>query len=159
MAATPLTLMDGSIASTTVTADATSATAAALDNSSSNQSVAISPAVRPTMLFGSTELLDTSAAATNALISPNGSCSGSGNSAATSPSFLREMPQWKKDLIQRRKSNVARTIGAATAAAVMSSTSAALAAQQQRGDGQQQSPTMTTTTTAAGEFAYDLVVM
>lgn len=33
-------------------------------------------------------------------------------SAATSPSFLPEMPQWKKDLIQRRKTNVARTLGA-----------------------------------------------
>ncbi|XP_036339326.1 uncharacterized protein LOC118748764 isoform X2 [Rhagoletis pomonella] len=154
MAATPLTLMDGSIASTTVTADATLATAVALDSSSSNQSgVATQPAVRPTMLFGSTERLDTSAAVTNVLISPNGSCSGSGNSAATSPSFLPEMPQWKKDLIQRRKSNVARTIGAATAAAVMSPISAA--AQQQRSGGQQHSPTTTntTTTTAADGFS------
>ncbi|XP_054728780.1 uncharacterized protein LOC129237850 isoform X1 [Anastrepha obliqua] len=157
MAATPLTLMDGSIASATVTADATVVAAVALDSDSS--SVATSPsstaaraaqassAVRPTMLFGSTEYLDTSA---NVLVSPNGS--GSGNSAATSPSFLPEMPQWKKDLIQRRKSNVARTIGAATAV-VVSPTSAVSAAtmQQQRvmTGGQQPSPT----TTAADGFS------
>ncbi|XP_039960345.1 uncharacterized protein LOC120774680 [Bactrocera tryoni] len=135
MAATPLTLMDDGLASATVTADAN----ATLDSASAVAKTAPSSAIRPTMLFGSTERLDTSA---SMLVSPHGS-SGA-NSAATSPSFLPEMPQWKKDLIQRRKSNVARTIGAA-----VSPTSAASAAamQQQRYSltgGQLQSPTTAT---------------
>ncbi|XP_049312248.1 uncharacterized protein LOC105232155 isoform X1 [Bactrocera dorsalis] len=139
MAATPLTLMDGGLASATVTADAN----ATLDSADAVAKTAPSSAIRPTMLFGSTERLDTSA---NMLASPHGSSGG--NSAATSPSFLPEMPQWKKDLIQRRKSNVARTIGAA-----VSPTSAASAAamQQQRYSltgGQLQSPT-----TAADGFS------
>lgn len=154
MAATPLTLMDGGRAAATVTADAT-AVAATLDSGSdaiatssltgAAAKTAPSSAIRPTMLFGSSERLDTSA---NMLVSPN--ASSGGNSAATSPSFLPEMPQWKKDLIQRRKTNVARTIGAA--GAVVSPTSAASAAimQQQRYSltgGQLQSPT-----SAAGEW-------
>ncbi|KAI9590647.1 hypothetical protein GQX74_008814 [Glossina fuscipes] len=43
------------------------------------------------------------------LLSPSGSSPGSG---AISPSFLPEMPQWKRDLIQRRKQNVVRTLNA-----------------------------------------------
>uniref|UniRef100_A0A1A9VRA9 Uncharacterized protein n=1 Tax=Glossina austeni TaxID=7395 RepID=A0A1A9VRA9_GLOAU len=43
------------------------------------------------------------------LLSPSGSSPGSG---ALSPLFLPEMPQWKLDLIQRRKQNVARTLNA-----------------------------------------------
>lgn len=42
-------------------------------------------------------------------ISPGLSSAGS-----LSPSFLPEMPQWKRDLIQRRKQNVQRTINAAS---------------------------------------------
>lgn len=42
-------------------------------------------------------------------ISPALSSAGS-----LSPSFLPEMPQWKRDLIQRRKQNVQRTISASS---------------------------------------------
>jgi len=43
--------------------------------------------------------------------------SGSGAAAEMSPTsgFLPDMPQWKKDLIQRRKTNVARTQAASIA--------------------------------------------
>ncbi|XP_054088346.1 mucin-19 isoform X2 [Zeugodacus cucurbitae] len=152
MAATPLTLMDGGLASATVTGDAASLdsgsnTIATSSTTAAAAKTATSSAVRPTMLFGSSERLDTSA---NMLVSPNGSSGG--NSAATSPSFLPEMPQWKKDLIQRRKSNVARTIGAA--GVPVSPTSAATIQQQQQQQrysltgGQLQSPT-----TAADGFS------
>uniref|UniRef100_A0A1B0A045 Uncharacterized protein n=1 Tax=Glossina pallidipes TaxID=7398 RepID=A0A1B0A045_GLOPL len=43
------------------------------------------------------------------LLSPSGSSPGSG---AISPSFVPEIPKWKRDLIQRRKQNVARTLNA-----------------------------------------------
>ncbi|XP_020715734.1 uncharacterized protein LOC110118440 [Ceratitis capitata] len=165
MAATPLTLMDAGLASSTLTTDSNTTTAATtLDTKSSNNTIATSPssaaaaatatraasstsassAIRPTMLFGSIERLDTSA---NMLVSPNGSSGG--NSAATSPSFLPEMPQWKKDLIQRRKSNVARTIGAA-GGVLVSPTTATMQQQQQQQRlsltcGQLLSPTAATT--------------
>jgi len=62
----------------------------------------------------------------------SGSGSGtSGCSPATTPlgngaGFLPDMPQWKKDLIQRRKTNVARTNAAASSPTSMAT--AALAA-------------------------------
>uniref|UniRef100_A0A1A9ZQT1 Uncharacterized protein n=1 Tax=Glossina pallidipes TaxID=7398 RepID=A0A1A9ZQT1_GLOPL len=43
------------------------------------------------------------------LLSPSGSSPGSG---AISPSFVPEIPKWKRDLIKRRKQNVARTLNA-----------------------------------------------
>lgn len=51
-------------------------------------------------------------------ISPSLSSAGS-----LSPSFLPEMPQWKRDLIQRRKQNVQRTISASSPSSTTSSSS------------------------------------
>lgn len=39
--------------------------------------------------------------------------------SSLSPSFLPEMPQWKRDLIQRRKQNVQRTISASSPTSTM----------------------------------------
>ncbi|XP_030380878.1 uncharacterized protein LOC115628804 isoform X2 [Scaptodrosophila lebanonensis] len=76
---------------------------------------------RPTLNLTGTEAATEASGATGARIMP-GSGSGAGSTlspGSTTPigasgnvSFLPEMPQWKKDLIQRRKTNVARTVGA-----------------------------------------------
>jgi len=60
----------------------------------------------------------------------SGSGLGTGCSPATTPlgngaGFLPDMPQWKKDLIQRRKTNVARTNAAASSPTSMATALAA----------------------------------
>uniref|UniRef100_A0A6P4E8M8 Uncharacterized protein LOC108041100 isoform X1 n=1 Tax=Drosophila rhopaloa TaxID=1041015 RepID=A0A6P4E8M8_DRORH len=57
----------------------------------------------------SLHLLTDVAAASAAGAGPSGSGSGAAAEMSPTSGFLPDMPQWKKDLIQRRKTNVART--------------------------------------------------
>lgn len=50
---------------------------------------------------------------------PSPSISSTGSLSPANASFLPEMPQWKRDLIQRRKQNIQRTISASSPLAAL----------------------------------------